>query len=298
MQNIRLSDNFEISRIVHGYWRAVQWNLSEQKLLRLIEQTTELGINTFDHADIYGNYTCESLFGNALSLNKSLRDKIKIVTKCGITRVENNQTGKTQNNYNYSFEHIVSSVEKSLKNFKTDYIDLLLLHRPSPFFDPDAVSKAFNHLRSSGKVLYFGVSNFNPRQFEMLKSYFNDLVTNQVEISPLNLEHFQNGNIDFFLKENIHPMAWSPLAGGRLFSPVTEHEKDVSNTINEIADELNTSPDKVIFSWLLKHPAGIIPITGSGNIERIKSAAEAINVKMTLEQWFRIYIAANGKPLP
>jgi predicted oxidoreductase len=187
-----------------------------------------------------------------------------------------------------------------LSNFRTDYVDLLLLHRPSPFFDPEEVAKAFSHLKQSGKVLHFGVSNFNPRQFEMLNSYVDEkLVTNQVEISPFCLEHFENGNIDFFLKEKIKPMAWSPMAGGNILNPSGEKGQRVLKALLEVASELNDEPvDKIIYAWILKHPAKILPIVGTGKISRIKNAVEALDIDMTLEQWFKIYIAAKGEELP
>jgi len=298
MERIKLAEDFEVSRVVHGYWRLTDWKLTDQDLLELIRKVMEFGITTFDHADIYGDYTCERLFGNALVLDKSLRDKMEIVTKCGIRRWQPSH-GVGKNYYDYSYDHITHSVENSLRNFQTEYIDLLLLHRPSPFIDPEEVARAFDDLRSSGKVRYFGVSNFPATQFEALNKYLNNkLVTNQVEISPLCLEHFNNGNIDFFLKEKVYPMAWSPLAGGKIFNPTNSHELHVKETIAEIAKELQVPLDTTVYSWLLKHPAKIIPIVGSGKLERVKAAVDAMEVQMSLEQWFRIYIAGNGKNLP
>ena len=300
MQNIKLRDDFEISRLVHGHWRLLDWKLSDQELLKLTQQIVELGITTFDHADIYGNYECEKRFGNALAIKKALRNKIQIISKCGIKLTSNKFPERKFGTYDYSYEHIISSVNNSLANFKTDYIDLLLLHRPSPFFNPEEVAKAFSHLKQSGKVLHFGVSNFNPQQYEMLNAYVEDaLVTNQVEISPLCLEHFDNGNIDFFLKKRIKPMAWSPLAGGKLINPKREKEQRIFSRLTEVADELDIDHiDKIIYCWLLKHPAHIIPIIGSGKISRIKNAVEALNIDINLEQWMKIYIASVGKKLP
>jgi len=300
MNKIKLTDDFEISRIVHGHWRLADWKMSNQELLTLTQECLELDINTFDHADIYGNYSCEKLFGDALALKKDLRNKIKIVTKTGIKLISHKFPERKINSYDYSYNHIVSSVENSLKNLRTDYIDLLLLHRPSPFFDASEVAKAFSHLKQSGKVLHFGVSNFNILQFEMLNVFLNDkLVTNQLEISPYCLEQFENGNLDYCVKQKIKPMAWSPLAGGNLFKPVDEKSKRLINCLTEIAIELNIrSIDKIIYAWLLKHPASIIPVVGSGKLQRIKYAVEALNIDMTLEQWFRIYNASTGIELP
>lgn len=300
MEKIALAPNLEVSRIIHGQWRLLDWKLTDSELLRFIEQVVELGITTFDHADIYGDYECEQAFGKALKEKSSIRDNLQIITKCGINLISDKYPERKVKTYDYSYEHIVSSVENSLVNLHTDYIDLLLLHRPSPLFDPAEVAKAFRDLKHSGKVRFFGVSNFSAQQFEMLQSYVDDkLVTNQVEISPLNISVFEDGNIESFLKHRIHPMAWSPLAGGKIFSPSNEHEAEVQSTIASIGEEMGAEGiDQVIYNWLLTHPAGILPVLGTGNLERIKKAANALNLNMTDEQWYRIYIAAKGEELP
>ncbi|MFK5855451.1 MAG: aldo/keto reductase [Bacteroidota bacterium] len=300
MNRISLSSNLEFSRIVHGHWRLMDWKLSNKELLELTQQSIELGVTTFDHADIYGNYSCEKIFGDALALKKNLRKDIQIVTKCGINLVSDKFPNREVHHYNYSYKHIISSVENSLKNFQTDYIDLLLLHRPAPFFNPEEVAKAFSNLKDSGKVLNFGVSNFNPQQYEMLNSHIdNKLVTNQVEISPLCLEHFENGNIDYFLTNSIAPMAWSSLGGGKLLNPKSEKELRLYNCLTEIASEKNINNiETIIYSWLLSHPASIIPIIGTGKIKRIEYAVNAMDIDMTLEQWYRIYKASTGVNLP
>lgn len=300
MSRIKLTKDLEFSRIIHGHWRLAEWNLSDQALLKLTEQAIELGVTTFDHADIYGNYSCEKLFGDAISLKKSLRNEIEIVTKCGIKLISEKFPSRKVKIYDYGFDHIVSSVNNSLVNLGTDHIDVLLLHRPAPFFDPEIVAQAFSALKKSGKVLHFGVSNFNPGQFDMLNSFLDEpLVTNQVELSPYCLEHFENGNIDYFLKEKIKPMAWSPLAGGRLMNPRDEKEGRIGQALSEVAAALNVDAiDKIIYCWLLKHPASILPIAGTRNIERIKIAVEAADIDMSLEQWYKIYNASTGKELP
>jgi len=299
MIKTQLSEDFYLSRIVHGHWRLADWNLSSEELLKLTEQCVELGVTSFDHADIYGNYTCEALFGEALSLKPSLRDEIQLISKCGIKLATDKYPERKLKTYDYSYQHIISSVENSLRNLKTDYLDLLLLHRPSPFFKPEEVAKAFSDLKRLGKVLNFGVSNFNSQQFSMLNSYTDEkLVTNQVEISPACLEHFENGNIDSFLKERIKPMVWSPLAGGRLFNPKTKQEKQITKTLFDIAEELDIETiDQVIYAWLLKHPVGMLPIVGTSKIERIKNAVDALKIEISHEQWFQIY-ASSGIEMP
>jgi len=300
MQKVRLSDNLEISRFVHGMWRLTEWNFTQKELLKFIENAIDLGVNTFDHADIYGNYSCEQLFGNAIALNKSIRNKIKIITKCGIKLMSDKFPERKIKFYDYSSSYIIKSVENSLRNLHVEHIDLLLLHRPAPFFNPEEVAIAFSQLKQSGKVSNFGVSNFNIIQFEMLNKYVNEkLVTNQVEISPYCLEHFENGNIDFFLKENIAPMAWSPLGGGKILTPKDEKGEKLYQVITKIAEELNLNNlDQIVFNWLLKHPATIVPVLGSGKIQHIKSTLKAVDFEMSLEQWYQIYIAGFGKKLP
>ncbi|WP_372645288.1 aldo/keto reductase family oxidoreductase [Ancylomarina sp.] len=296
---IQLSPDLKLSRIVQGHWRLADWKLSNQQLLKLTEQSIELGVTSYDHADIYGNYSCESLLGDALSLKPSLRNEIQIISKCGIKLKSDKFPERKLKTYDYSYQHIVDSVENSLKNLKTDYLDLLLLHRPSPFFNPEEVARAFSDLKQRGQVLNFGVSNFNSQQFEMLNSYTDEkLVTNQVEISPYCLEHFENGNLDFFLKERIKPMAWSPLAGGRLLNPQSEKGQKIFKVLFEIAEELELQYiDQVIYAWLLKHPVGMLPIIGTSKIERVKTAVGALAIEMNHEQWFRIY-EATGANMP
>jgi len=300
INKVQLSSELHLSRIVHGHWRLLDWNTDAQSLLNLTQQAIELGITSFDHADIYGDYGVESAFGKALSLKKALRKDIQIISKCGIKLLSEKYPDRKVKHYDYSAGHIIASVENSLKNLQTDYIDLLLLHRPAPFLDPAEVAEAFSKLHKSGKILHFGVSNFKPEQFEMLESYTDQpLVTNQVEISPVCLEHFENGNMDFFLKKRIKPMAWSPLGGGALINPHTENEKHLHQTLAEIARELNIDEiDKVAYSWLMKHPAHIIPVVGTRQISRLKRATEASKIKMSIEQWYKIYIAARGEELP
>jgi len=300
MLKLKLTKDLEISRIVHGHWRLADWNLSSQELLKLTEQSIDLGVTTFDHADIYGDYGCEEMFGNALKLAKHLRPKIQIITKCGIKLLSKKFPNRQLKYYDYSYAYIVSSVEKSLKNFGTDYIDILLLHRPSPFFNPEEVAKAFAYLKQTGKVRHFGVSNFTSKQFEMLNSFVEDpLVTNQVEISPYCLESFNNGNIDYFMQHKIKPMAWSPLAGGKLLNPQDDKGKRILKALEEVALELSVkNVDQIVYSWLLNHPANIIPLIGSGKIDRLQNAVDSLSIIMSLAQWFKIYTAATGQELP
>jgi len=299
MEKIKLSPSLSMSRIALGFWRLKDWNMSISELNRYVRRSIDLGVTTFDHADIYGDYECEAEFGKLIKASPDIRDQIQLVTKCGIKTLSAKYPDRKINHYNTGFNHIIESVNQSLTNFNTDYIDLLLIHRPDPLMNPDEIALAFEELEKNGKVLNFGVSNFNPLQYEGLNKHFKGkLLTNQIEFSPYNLEHFDNGNMDFFMKEQIHPMAWSPLAHGLLFNPKDVKSKKISTKLQEIANELNTSIDQIIYAWILYHPARVIPIVGSGKIERLKKAADALHIQLTREQWYEIYNASQGTPLP
>ncbi len=272
MEKVKLAEGLEFSRIIHGQMRIRDWNMPDRELLKFMEQIMELGIDTFDTANIYGDYSCEELAGKALQLKPSIRSRMIIVTKCGIKIMSGKFPKQKIQYYDYTYDYIIGEAEKSLRNLRTDHIDVLLLHRPSDFMNPEEVAKAFDRLKKEGKVRYFGVSNFLPHDYSMLQSYLDGkLVTNQVEISPYTLTHFENGNMNFFLEKRIKPMAWCPMAWGKLITPSDEKSERIVNILKEIAGELNADGiDKVIYSWLLMHPSTIMPINGSGNIEHIQ----------------------------
>ncbi|GLI54972.1 putative oxidoreductase YcsN [Propionigenium maris DSM 9537] len=297
MKKVKLGEDLEISKVVHGYWRLNDWKLTDSQCLDLIKRSMEIGVTTFDHADIYGNYTCEELFGRALALDPSLRDEMQIITKCGITFKSENRPENDGHYYNTSREHIISSAERSLKNFGTDYIDLLLIHRPDFLMDPEEVASAFSHLKREGKVRNFGVSNFLPHQFDMLQSYVDeDLVTNQVELSPWNVENFENGALDSALKNRIKPMAWSPLGGGEIFKSQSIKAIRLREALEEVRVEIGAEGiDQAIYAWLLTHPAGIIPVVGTGNFTRLKGAVKALDYHLNRRQWFKILDASRGR---
>ena len=296
MNTIKIAPQLEISRIVLGIWRLLDWDMSDQQLLTYIKQSMEAGVTTFDHADIYGDYECEAGFGKALQLEPSLRSQMQLITKCGIKLKSAKYPNRNLKYYDYSKEYIIEQAEQSLKNLNTDYVDVLLLHRPSPFFNPNEVAAAFDALKTSGKVNHLGVSNFTPVQFESLQSYINEpLVTNQIEISPGQLEHFDNGNLDYLIEKRVSPMAWSPLGGGSLLNPQHEKSAQIHSAISRVAAQIEeTDLSKIIYAWTLMHPAHIIPIIGTGKIERLKTAIDSVNTHLSLEQWFDIYTASLG----
>ncbi|MDQ0218582.1 oxidoreductase [Peribacillus cavernae] len=296
MERIQLHDDLQFSRIIHGHWRLADWNYTGQQTLGLLEQCLELGITTIDTASIYGKYTCEELFGNALSLKPELRGKIEIVTKCGI-KLANDENSFRLNHYDSSKEHIIESTERSLTKLRTDYIDVLLIHRPDVLTNPEEVAEAFSSLKKDGKVKHFGVSNFLPSQVNMLEAYLDvPLVTNQVELSVMYRDHFENGVVDQCIEKKMPPMAWSPLNRGAVFNNQEENPSRVRSTLQKVAEELGTSTiDEVMYAWLMHHPANIMPIAGSGKIERIQSAVNSISLQMNREQWYEIWVSSRGK---
>lgn len=290
----------EFSRTSHGLWRLADWNKSKDEIQEMIHSCLQLGITTFDHADIYGDYNCERLFGAALAESSVRREYIELVTKCGIKLISKNHPETSIKHYDTSTSHILDSVDNSLKNLRTDYIDLLLIHRPDPLMDAEEVSRAFSRLKKSGKVLHFGVSNFLPSQFELLSSKMEvPLVTNQIEYSVLSLEPQDNGTLDMCQRLGISPMAWSPLGGGTLFQGNTERIVRLRQVLENIRDELGVSSiDQVALAWILNHPADFVVVLGTGNLDRIKRAVEAEKIKLSREQWFKIWTASMGCEVP
>ncbi|RDL45251.1 oxidoreductase [Marinomonas piezotolerans] len=289
---------FEGSRIAQGYWRLSEWGMSDQELLGFIEQCIAAGITTVDHADIYGDYECESLFGRALKLKPSLRDELQIITKCGIKLPSNNRPDIATHRYDHSTQHILQSVDQSLQNLNVEHIELLLLHRPSPLMDADHVAEAFEHLYTVGKVRHFGVSNFTPQQFDLLQSRLEmPLIVNQVELSPLELKHFNDGTLEHAQQHAVTPMAWSPFAGGDLFK-LSGISPTLHQALTTIAEAHDASIDQIALAWLLHHPSGIAPVLGSGKIERVQSAQKALELNLSDDEWFTIWVASQGHPVP
>ncbi len=295
MQRIALTEELSFSRIVHGMWRLADWDMTPQERLTFIEQCLELGITTFDHADIYGGYTCEGLFGEALKLKPELRDQMEIVTKTGIKLTGSFNPGQTLNYYDTTKEHIIAQAERSLKELAIDHIDTLLIHRPDPLMNPDEVAEAFIILRDSGKVREFGVSNHVPATQNLLQSRLPfQLATNQLELSPMQLKHFEDGSVDLCHEKRMPLMAWSPLAGGQLFKD--EQYAPLREKLEEIrARHYASGIDSIVYAWLVKHPANIMPIIGSGKIERVQTGVDALQIDLTREEWFEILKAARGR---
>lgn len=294
---------FSFSEFVAGFWRMDSWGMSAQQRLRLIEQYLALGVTSMDHADIYGVYQCESLFGEALALKPSLRSQMQIISKCGIKPMFGGMEGRYVNHYDTSKAHIINSVEQSLMRLNTDHIDVLLIHRPDPLMNADEVASAFTELKRAGKVKHFGVSNFTTAQFELLQSRLEEpLITNQVEISPLLLNTLHDGTLDQCQQKRVRPMAWSCLAGGRFFNTQllnNEQTQRLLTTLQHIAQEVGTTDiSQVIYAWVRMLPSRPVPIIGSGNIERIRAAVNSDSIHLDKQQWFSVWQASMGHSVP
>jgi predicted oxidoreductase len=283
------------SRIAQGFGSSVRWGKSPREVLEHVGECVGLGITTLDIAAIYGGGRAETLLGDALALDPALREKVQLVTKCSI-----GTWGTSLYHYDTSKAHILWSVDRSLRKLRTDRVDVLLVHRSDPLMDADEVAAAFTQLRESGKVLHFGVSNFTPSQFELLASRLSfPLATNEIQFSVMHLDTWCDGTLDLCQRLRISPMAWSPLGGGRLFREDTERADRLRRELQAVGRELSdASIDQVALAWILKHPARIVPILGTGKIERVRSAAKAETLELSREQYFRIWTASTGARLP
>jgi len=282
-----------LSRIAAGMWRMTEWNMPVQERVAFIEQCLDMGVTTFDHADIYGDYGVEAVFGDALRVQPSLRGRIELVSKCGIKLISSKRPQHGIQHYDTSAAHIIASAEESLRQLGTDYLDLLLIHRPDPLMDFDEVAEAFSRLQQGGKVRHVGVSNFTRHQFECLNRRIA-LATNQVEFSPMVTTPMFDQTFDGLQDLGIAPMAWSPLGGGRLFSADDAQAANVRAVIQEIADRLQQPFLSVLFAWIMMLPSRPIPLTGTGRIAGIRDAVQGTAVELARDDWFRILRAARG----
>lgn len=307
------TSSLRVTRLSYGCMRLTggEWDKSKvgpdqiKKGVAAVEAAYDAGYTFFDNADIYGDTACEEIFGQALKLHPAWREKMVVVTKCGI-RWEDEPAG-APHRYDFSREHIVASAEASLKRMQLDAIDLLLLHRPDFLADPAEIAAAFVALRQSGKVREFGVSNFRPSLLAAVQSALPfALQANQVEIHPFRLDCFTDGTLDQCLERRVTPMAWSPIAGGKVGTgaEVPADASDRAKKLNLLAvlDKeavaLGTDRTNVALAWLLRHPAGIVPVIGTADPARIRSMAKADALELGREAWYRILLAARGEKLP
>ena len=282
-----------LSRIISGTMNWGTWgvNHSKEDMCKLILESFDSGINSFDHADIYGGYTTEVSFGDAFAETGINRDDVFFISKCGIMYPSEKLPIQTKH-YDYSEEHINKSVDNSLKNLRTDYLDCLLLHRPSPLMDISIISDAVKRLIKSGKIKSFGVSNFTANQMDMFKGKL-DILYNQINLSLTHLDHMFDGTLEYMQANDILPMAYSPL--GSYF-------KQENGTIKKVVDKLKNkygcSDYQILISWLLKHPSKVYPVIGTTKSDRIKNTLGSLKIEIDLIDWFELLEASVGKRVP
>ena len=280
------------SRIIAGTMTWGNWGkqLATNEMVRLMDHCIDLGITTFDHADIYGDYTNEGQFGKAMAESAIARKNIQLISKCGI-QFDAKGRQNIVKHYDYRKNYIIESVERSLKMLKTDYLDLLLLHRPSPLMDPMAIVQAIEPLKKSGKIRQFGVSNFTPSQISVLEKEL-PVEANQVEFSLTANDVMTDGTLDDCIIHNRLAMSWSPL--GSYFKEEALVNKRIKKVLQHFAKKYNATEDQLLLAWILKHPSNIYPVVGTATPKRLKLAMEALNIKMELQDWFILLEAKEG----
>lgn len=300
MQRVSLGDDgLSLSRLIYGVWRlADSPDQSINSVRAKIDICLQQGISSFDHADIYGDYECEKLFGRALKEQADLRDSIELISKCDIALMSEKFPSRRVKFYDTTQTYIQQSVEQSLKHLNTDHLDLLLIHRPDPLMDAAETGAALDQLIASGKVKQVGVSNFRVWDWRLLQAHMaNKLAVNQIEMSLLHTEPFTEGTISAMQLDQVKPMAWSPLGGGALFDS-SDAAKRLNPIFTRIKIEQGYSSDIVALAWLLAHPAGIMPVVGTNNIERLGKISQALELSIDRETWFELMTAATGHEVP
>ncbi len=275
-------------------WGSWGKQLSKKEMVALMHHCISNNITTFDHADIYGAYTTEADFGKAFMDSGVKREDIQLISKCGIQYMCDDRDNKVKH-YDYSKDYIIWSVEASLKNLETEYLDLLLLHRPSPLMVAEEIAEAITILKKQGKIKDFGVSNFTAPQMDMIGLRM-DIDVNQIEFSLTQHSAMHDGTLDYMTTCGIKPMAWSPL--GSVFREDNEQTRRIHKQLGELMNKYNATEDQLLLAWILKHPAGIHPVIGTTNKERLTQAVEAANIDLELEDWFLILVAGQGHKVP
>lgn len=286
----------QLSPIISGTmsWGAWDKKLTPAQMSNLIHVCVEHGITSFDHADVYGDYTTEAEFGEALAHGKIGRDKIQLITKLGVQQVVDSRANRIKH-YDYSKAYIIEAAERALKNFKTEYLDVLLLHRPSPLLQVDEVAEAITTLKKEGKIRDFGLSNFTPSQTELLRSKI-EVNYNQIQFSVTQHDAMTDGSLDYMQKHAISPMAWNPL--GTVFRENTEQTRRLKRVLVQLYEKYEVGADTLLLAWILKHPAGIRPIAGTVNVARIQQLMKASQLNLDTQDWFAIWTESLGHDVP
>jgi predicted oxidoreductase len=281
----------KFSRIIAGTMNWGSWDkkLSTSEMANTIHVCVENNITTFDHAAIYGDYTTETDFGKGFKSSCIPREKIQLISKCGMIKPASNSTQVKQ--YESSKESMIRSVEASLKNLQTDYLDALLIHRPNPLMQADEVAEAVSQLKKEGKILDFGVSNFTSSQTELLRSKV-EVSYNQIQFSATNFDAMVDGSLDYMQVHGIQPMAWNPL--GTVFREDTKQTRDLKKLLARLVEKYEVGSDMILLAWILKHPANIIPLAGTVNVGRLQNIHKATEMVLEQEDWFAIWSESMG----
>lgn len=291
-----MKNGLKYSRIIAGTMTWGRWGkqFNQKEVSELIQYCFELGITTFDHADIYGNYTTEKDFGNGFSHSRIDRESVQFISKCGIQFKTDTRPNRVKH-YDYSKSYIISSVEQSLKNLQTDYLDMLLLHRPSPLLHPEEVAEAITKLKDQGKIKEFGVSNFTPSQIKVLETAI-PIKSNQIEFSLTSNDAMYNGMLDDCLAQKRFAMSWSPL--GSYFKMDDDQVARIKKLMQFLMDKYKATADQLLLAWVMKHPSKIHPVIGTTTKKRLQAALEAMSIEMELQDWFLLLQASQGHEVP
>ena len=303
MQRVVLPNGSSLSQMAYGVWRlSGAQDTSVNANLARIDACLAQGITTFDHADIYGDYRCEALFGEAIKARPSLRDQIEIVTKTDIMLLSGQWPNTRVKHYDTSPAHVTASVERSLRRIGVEVIDVLLIHRPDPLCDASALGQCLDHLIDSGKVRGVGVSNYMPWDIDLLQSRMTHrLQTNQIEFSLLQTAPLINGQLAHAQQHHLPIMAWSPLGGGRLFHHALSTGTAAARLaprLQALAEASGTDAASVAIAWLMHHPVQVLPVMGSNQLARIKAFDKALHIPMDRQTWFELYELALGHEVP
>jgi predicted oxidoreductase len=295
MEKIYLSDSGpKVSPAIYGFYR---WNgsyVNETKMESILNLCLELGINTFDHGDTYGGYTCEELFGSVFKRSGIKRENIVLFTKCGINIPHPARPEYRVTHYDTSKEHIINSVENSLRNFRTDYIDVFLLDQLDPLSNLEETAIALEKLKEAGKIKNVGVVNFSVFQHQLLSSYLRiPIVTNHIELNLLNTSAFDNGQVDYIKQKYMRPLATSPLAEGRIANSNERIPLRLRAKLEEFASKYNSHFESIAISWLVK--LGALPLIGTTDEQRIKNIAAAFTINLDRQDWYELYAVSRGE---
>lgn len=286
----------KLSSVIAGTMNWGTWdkNLNTNQMSNLIQVFLENKVSSFDLADIFGGYTTEASFGKALERSNLDRTKVQLISKCGIQYVAESRSNKIKH-YQYDKDYIIWSVEQSLKNLQTDYLDILLLHRPSPLIIADEIAEAITKLKADSKIIDFGVSNFSSSQTELIRSK-TQVDYNQIQFSATHYDAMTDGSFDYMQIHNIQPIAWNPL--GTVFRENTSQTRRLKELLANLVQKYGVGSDTILLAWILKHPARIIPIAGTVNVARIQNLQKATELQLDKEDWFAIWTESMGHRVP